>query len=157
MLLEGIKRYGKGKWRIISQQLFGQGSTRTSDQIGQRWRKVLRPEIRNQHKGKWTEEENEKLAALVREHGEDWEQVARLMGTRSRKQCKYRWENGIDPHLNRSEWSPDEDAAVIQLVQQMGSHWTKIARHFQGRTDDQVRRRYLKLQNKLASGSSDSL
>ena len=113
--MEGIRLYGAGKWRKISQQLFGQGSTRTSDQIGQRWRKVLRPEIQNQHKGKWTEEESNKLAALVREHGEDWERVAQLMGTRSRKQCKYRWENGIDPALNRSDWSPDEDAAVLRV------------------------------------------
>jgi hypothetical protein len=45
-------------------------------------------------------------------------------------------------------------------VAQHGSHWTKIALSFPGRTDDQVRRRYLKLQNRMSGGgggSSDSL
>ncbi len=60
----------------------------------------------------------------------------------------------MDPTLNRNDWAPEEDAAVLKLVARLGSHWTKIAETFPGRTDDQVRRRYLKLQNRL-SGISD--
>ncbi len=68
---------------------------------------------------------------------------------------RYRWENGMDPTLNRNDWGPEEDAAVLRLVARLGSHWTKIAETFPGRTDDQVRRRYLKLQNRLSGGTEE--
>lgn len=49
-------------------------------------------------RGPWTPEEDDALRELVRKYGaEKWTQIATYMKSRSRKQCRERWHNHLDP------------------------------------------------------------
>lgn len=43
-------------------------------------------------------------------------------------------------------WAMEEDLLIMQLVQRHGKQWTKIAKHFPGRSDNSVRNRYNRMQ-----------
>ena len=45
-------------------------------------------------------------------------------------------------------WSSEEDAAILAYVQREGTRWCVIAEFLNGRTDDAVRNRYLRLVKK---------
>ena len=54
----------------------------------------------------WSEEEDGRLRALVKEHGmQQWAQIAQNMPGRNGKQCRERWHNQLDNCLTRETWS----------------------------------------------------
>ena len=44
-----------------------------------------------------------------------------------------RWHNQLDPSLNRTPLSPHEETLILQLYNEHGSKWAKIARSLPGR------------------------
>jgi hypothetical protein len=85
-LLAGIYRHGIENWTAISKFV---GNGRTRSQCSQRWYRGLNPKIR---KDQWSPDEDQRLLALVAEHGEkSWTNVAALLGNRSDVQCRYRY------------------------------------------------------------------
>lgn len=105
----------------------------------QRWEKVLRPDL---IKGKWTDEEDEMLKAIVFKGFEHWGKVADQMPGRTSKQCRERWANYLDPSLLKTAFTQAEDDAVMRLQSEFGNKWAYIARLIPGRTENSVKLRY---------------
>jgi len=114
----------------------------------QRWEKVLRPDL---IKGKWTDEEDEMLKAIVFKGFEHWGKVADQMPGRTSKQCRERWANYLDPSLLKTPFTQAEDEAVLRLQSEFGNKWAYIARLIPGRTENSVKLRYHALVKQFGS------
>lgn len=75
-------------------------------------------------KGRWTEEENERLRFAINEYttdkgGRDWVKVARFVATgRTPQQCRQRWECSLSHSMGkRGPWDWNEKLQLVELVQ----------------------------------------
>lgn len=144
-LLELIRQWGDSNWPVIASSMEG----RTGAQCMLRFQKTLDPSIR---KGKWTGEEDELLRFAVKFHGgeksekRDWCLVCRWVPGRTDVQCRERWMNILSPELKAEPFTPEEDERLCKLLGEMNVDavsWAAVqAKHFPGRTDSQVRRRW---------------
>ncbi|CAN9512577.1 unnamed protein product [Ophioblennius macclurei] len=95
-------------------------------------------------KVKWTQEEDDKLKALVLKLGtNDWKRIASFVPTHSEHQCQHRWFKVLDPELIKGPWTKEEDEKVIELVNLYGNkQWAMVAKHLKGRLGKQCRERW---------------
>lgn len=85
------------------------------------------------------------LAQLVSKYGtEQWEAVAHFMGGRNARQCRERWRTFLNPGIVNGPWSHAEDELLIYLHRTYGPKWSKITKHFQGRSDLNVKNRWVR-------------
>ena len=88
----------------------------------------------------WDTREDEKLRALVTEHGtQQWALIASEMDGRNGKQCRERWHNQLDTNLSKDGWSEEEDRILLEGQNQHGNKWAEIAKMLPGRTDNSVK------------------
>lgn len=87
-------------------------------------------------------EEDCVLKRLVEIHGQNWDLIARLIGNRNARQCKDRYMNYLRPDLAQHEWTEEEDALLIRLVEIYGKKWTQIAKEFGNRSEPMVKVRW---------------
>ncbi|KAG4982182.1 Transcription factor MYB27 [Glycine soja] len=92
-------------------------------------------------KGTWLQEEDEQLTSFVTRLGERrWDSLAKVAGLkRSGKSCRLRWMNYLRPNLKHGHFSVEEEQLIVQLQQQLGNKWAKIARKLPGRTDNEIK------------------
>lgn len=102
----------------------------------------------------WTVEEDAILKKVLNEAGVQrlsngaivlngsWGDVAMHLPGRSAKQCRERWRFNLCPDINKSEWSCEEDATLIQNQLKVGNQWALIARQLDGRTENSVKIRF---------------
>lgn len=90
----------------------------------------------------FTAEEDERLRMAVDAHPGDWESVSQKMPGRNERQCKERWEKYLDPALNMSEWTPEEDNLICECVEEYGRRWSKIYVLFHGRSSTAIKNRW---------------
>ena len=48
----------------------------------------------------------------------------------------------LAPHLNKTDWTPEEDRRIIEAVEQDGTAWAKLVQYFPGRTDNGIKNRW---------------
>jgi hypothetical protein len=97
----------------------------------------------------WTAYEDQRLLAGVHRFGaRDWQTVARFVGNgRSKAQCSQRWSRGLDPKIDKSAWSEQDDQQLLGLISRYGEGcWTAVSREIGNRSDVQCRYRYTQLQ-----------
>lgn len=66
--------------------------------------------------------------------------------------CREKWMNVLDPTLNRGPFSTEEDDTILRLCEEVGNDdsmdnkfWSRIAKKFPDRTDNQIYRRWKQL------------
>lgn len=85
-LLMAVYKFGLSNWNVISEFV---GSGRTKTQCCQRWARGLDPRI---SKADWTEDEERRLLALVKDFGiHAWTKISAALGNRTDFQCRYRY------------------------------------------------------------------
>lgn len=60
--------------------------------------KSINPSYR---KGRWTKEEDRKLKILLEKYGNSWTYISKLMGTRSSRQIRNRYDENLNPHVKK--------------------------------------------------------
>ncbi|KAI5341329.1 hypothetical protein L3X38_020603 [Prunus dulcis] len=92
-------------------------------------------------RGPWTIEEDHKLMNFILNNGiHCWRMVPKLAGLlRCGKSCRLRWINYLRPDLKRGAFTETEENQIIQLHSCLGNRWSKIASHFPGRTDNEIK------------------
>jgi hypothetical protein len=106
----------------------------------------------------WTNNEDVRLLAAVHRQGLDnWSAVASFVGSsRTRSQCSQRWIRGLDPRISRTQWTPEEDTALVRLVETYGEKaWIRVSQGLGTRSDVQCRYRYKQIQREHSSLSRD--
>lgn len=94
-------------------------------------------------KGQWSKTEDDLLTRGVHRYGSQWTKVATCVSSRSADQCAKRWQQSLDPRLDRSEWRRDEDTALLTAVDSLGRHWKDIQeRHLPHRSKNCIKNRY---------------
>jgi hypothetical protein len=138
-LTDAVKEHGKD-WVAIAGLIPG----RTNRQCSRRWGESLAPTPISRKMGKWTLEEDAKLTWAVRIHGSNWPAVAAMVPWRTNIQCRGRWTECLDPYADTPSrnWTPEEDATLIDGVKEHGTNWVAIAVLIPGRTNSQCSRRW---------------
>lgn len=133
------------KWHAIAKHI----PNRTNKDCRKRWWAQMATRV---SKGSWSAEEDERLFSAVDELGTKWAAVASRVGTRNSGQCAKRWNDALNPAIDRSGWTHEEDQQLLKAVESQGHCWANIARtYLPGRTGLAAKNRY----NHLIRGSSD--
>ncbi|KAI0944194.1 hypothetical protein AcW1_001955 [Taiwanofungus camphoratus] len=124
------------RWHAIAQHL----PNRTNKDCRKRWWAQMASIV---SKGAWTSDEDERLASAVEELGPKWASVAGRVKTRNSGQCAKRWNDTLNPSIDRSRWTREEDELLIKAVEEQGRVWAHIARtYLPGRTGLATKNRY---------------
>lgn len=97
----------------------------------------------------WSSMEDARLLAGINKYGLDnWVAVAKFVGNgRSRAQCAQRWVRGLDPRISKDQWSPEDEAKMLELMKTSSNKgWTTIAAGMGNRSDVQCRYHFLQMQ-----------
>jgi myb proto-oncogene protein len=136
LIVEAVKEHGN-KWVLVAALVPG----RTKRQCSKKWVLNLDPDI---NFGKWTVEEDAKLADTLKERGSsNWAAVAALVPGRTNKQCRNRWSKSLDPDIIAGKWTVKEDAKLTEAVTEHGNtNWILVAALVPNRTNLQCRSRW---------------
>ncbi|KAJ1645097.1 hypothetical protein LPJ64_003280 [Coemansia asiatica] len=146
VLTEAVMAYGEGDWQAVAACL----DNRTGQQVLHRWCKSINPAIRS---GRWDRDEDIALLAAVRLYGVgQWTKIAKHVPGRTDVKCRERYMNVLTPDVNNAQWTPDEDARLIALVNRVGiGKWSYVADLLGGRTDNQCWRHWRSLHKRGAA------
>ncbi|KAL0682922.1 hypothetical protein Bca4012_049770 [Brassica carinata] len=75
-------------------------------------------------RGHWRPTEDAKLKELVAQFG---------------KSCRLRWFNQLDPRINKTAFTEEEELRLLAVHRAYGNKWALISRLFPGRTDNAVK------------------
>ncbi|KAL4569679.1 hypothetical protein LXL04_025321 [Taraxacum kok-saghyz] len=83
------------------------------------------------NKGAWTKEEDDRLIAHIKAHGEGcWRSLPKAAGLlRCGKSCRLRWINYLRPDLKRGNFTEEEDELIIKLHSLLGNNFYSWINH----------------------------
>jgi hypothetical protein len=94
-------------------------------------------------RGSWNQHEDELLIQAVSQLGTSkWMDVAKLVPSRTSKQCRERWFNRLSPNLKRDPFELWEDQMIVERQMQLGNRWSLIAQSLPGRSPGAVKNRW---------------
>ncbi|CAG9313613.1 unnamed protein product [Blepharisma stoltei] len=104
--------------------------------------------------GAWSAPEDEIINESVRKN-KKWGFIAKEINlrvhkglkVRTGKQCKERWNNHLDPNVNKGPWSNEEDLQLLELYKAYGNKWSKISQILKTRTENSIKNRLKSLIN----------
>lgn len=91
----------------------------------------------------FTKEEDRLLtiAAMTFRQG-CWNSIAQHVPGKTPKQCRDRWTNYLQPFLKFEPWTNQEDQLLVSLVNDKGTHWTKMKSYFPNRSTNSIKNRW---------------
>ncbi|CAD6972178.1 unnamed protein product [Tilletia controversa] len=126
-------------WQRIALVAFPNGP-HDKDACAARWKALNQP---SSIKGPWSKQEDKQLIRLVDQYGpEHWVTIAEKLGTRTGKQCRERWHNHVDPTINKTSFTPEEDAIIMNMYDKIGSKWAEMSKVLKGRPDNAIKNHY---------------
>ena len=123
-------------------------------------RMVLCKEVVEPKSGGWSNEEDEKIIAMVKEHREKlgrpmWRVIANNLPGRDHCQCCRRWRDVLHPNIHKGPWGEDEDKILIDAHKKFGNLWAEISKLLPGRPGNTVMNRWRSLmKRKFEEGGS---
>ncbi|XP_024994052.1 transcription factor MYB30-like [Cynara cardunculus var. scolymus] len=92
-------------------------------------------------KGKWSEEEDNKLRAFVEKYGHrNWRQLPTLAGlSRCGKSCRLRWMNYLRPNMKSGNFTQEEEDVIVDIHNKLGNKWAIMAAKLPGRSDNDIK------------------
>ena len=147
LLLDIVSRYQGKNWKVISSFI----PNKNYIQCFSRYRRI-RPGIK---RGAWTKEEDTIILELYNKYGRRWSYIAKSLNGRNGKQVRDRYINILDPALNKSSFSTEEDNEIMKYYLIHGTKWAKIAQELNmNRSPDMVKNRFY---SKLKKQSNNKL
>jgi hypothetical protein len=105
----------------------------------------------------FTPREDLLLAHLVSFYGPaKWDIIAMSMNGRTARQCRERYRSVLTPGIVNGPWSRAEDLLLTELYQVHGPKWSLIARHFEGRSDCNVKNRWARHLATMSGGCAET-
>ncbi|KAF9263614.1 hypothetical protein L218DRAFT_972983 [Marasmius fiardii PR-910] len=100
----------------------------------------------------WTAEADEKLIEAVGLYGNNnWALCATYVSEHcTPSQCYGRYIRYLDPKIDRTEWTAEQDGKLRATVALYGYAWKEVSRFIPGRTNEQCRERFAVLNNTAA-------
>ncbi|CAK91710.1 unnamed protein product (macronuclear) [Paramecium tetraurelia] len=126
-------------------------SRRTIELCKNKWNDLLKLSLQQTP---WTQEQDEQLIQLINQSKEDgmqnkWCKIANLLNKhfkdspRTGKQCRERWNNHLNPEINRHPWNIKEDIELLELVKKKQKKWALISKILKPkRSENAVKNRY---------------
>ncbi|CAH1446483.1 unnamed protein product [Lactuca virosa] len=73
-------------------------------------------------RGHWRPSEDQKLRQLVEQYGpHNWNAIAEKLQGRSGKSCRLRWFNQLDPKINRTPFTEEEEERLLAYHREFGN------------------------------------
>ena len=141
-----VTQFGN-KWGCISHYI----PRWTPRACGQRFDRLSEQQIKCK-KRKWTQEEDILLKEAVQQYGDskNWRKISSHVRTRGHQQCRYRWEQHLNPTISHEPWSDHEKQYLEHLFRACGETFTPqmYQEHFSNRSTEQIRNMIRKLKLK---------
>ncbi|KAG8373647.1 hypothetical protein BUALT_Bualt11G0046000 [Buddleja alternifolia] len=98
----------------------------------------------------WSRKEDELLIELIKKHGTgNWRSIASHLSGRTAMSCRLRWVNHLNPEVDKTPLSEEEQEKLLELHKEYGNKWSTIVGFFPHRTDNQIKNQYHAMMGKM--------
>lgn len=98
-----------------------------------------------EERSRWTEEQDSKLAELVKKFNHDFSEIYSYFPSRNPHNIREHYENFVDPSIKRDRLNEDEKSKILELFLEIGSDWKKITEAFNKDKKDGEKRSWKKI------------
>ena len=133
-LLNLVKENNGKNWKEISSYFHNKNPLQCFSRY-----KRIRPEL---NKGSWKKEEDSLILNLIKTYGNSWSKISKIIKTRNGKQIRDRYNNVLNPNINKNKFSIEEDNLILNLYEKFGTKWSKFISYFNNRTSDMIKNRF---------------
>ena len=109
---------------------------------------------RKHKRQRFTNEEDKLLTMYVSTLGYNWEDIAKKMHRKNKRQVRDRWLWYLNPELKAQPFTEEEDMLLEEKLNEIGNKWRVIAKFFPGRTDVSLKNRWSMIQRQRSSDSN---